>query len=127
MSASNSLSRILVVDDDAAWRTLMGLMLAVEGYQVSQASNGEQAIALYRRRHFDLVITELNLEGKDGFQILVELRREPVRVSFIAMVRSGWMPADFCLRMALQLGATHVLAKPFPPEHLLSAVRNVLN
>jgi two-component system, chemotaxis family, chemotaxis protein CheY len=126
-AGTNFLSRILIVDDDMALRTMLGLMLTGEGYDISQAGNGEQAIALFRRRPFDLVITELNLEGKDGFQIIAELRREPFRASFIGLVRTGWMPADFCLRMAEDLGAHSVLVKPFAPEQLLAAVRGVLN
>jgi DNA-binding response OmpR family regulator len=125
-ASPNSLSRILIVDDDIVLRTMLGLMLTGEGYDVGQAGNSEQAIALFRRRPFDLVITELNLEGKDGFQMIAELKREPFHTSFIALVRTGWMPADFCLRMAGDLGAHCVFVKPFPPEHLLAAIRGAL-
>ncbi len=122
----NSLSRILIVDDDVVLRTMLGLMLSGEGYDIGQAGNSEQAIALFRRRPFDLVITELNLEGKDGFQMIAELKREPFRAAFIALIRLGWMPADFCRRMADDLGAHSVLTKPFPSEQLLAAVRSAL-
>jgi DNA-binding response OmpR family regulator len=119
----NFLCRILIVDDDVVSRATLASMLSVEGYDVTQAGNSEQAIDLFRRRPFDLVITELNLEGKDGFEMIAELRRESSRARFIAMVREGWMTTDFCLRKAGDLGAQAVFAKPFPPEQLLPAVR----
>lgn len=122
----NFLWRILIVDDDAISRATLASMLSVEGYDVSQAGNSEQAIALFRRRPFDLVITELNLEGKDGFEMIAELRREPHHTRFIALVRAEWMSADACLRKVEDLGAQAVFAKPFPPEQLLPAVRTAL-
>jgi len=122
----NFLWRILIVDDDVVSRAMLASMLSVEGYDVCQAANSEQAIALFRRRPFDLVITELNLEGKDGFELIAELRREPHRARFIALVRAGWISSDFCLRKAEDLSAQAVFAKPFPPEQLLPAVRTAL-
>ncbi len=122
----NFLWRILIVDDDAVSRATLALMLSSEGYDVSQAGDSEQAIALFRRRPFDLVITELNLEGKDGFEMIAELRREPHHARFIVLVRPGWMSADACVRKVEDLGAHSVFAKPFPPEHLLPAVRSAL-
>ena len=122
----NFLWRILIVDDDVVSRATLASMLSVEGYNVCQAANSEQAIALFRRRPFDLVITELNLEGKDGFELIAELHREPHRARFIGLVRAGWMSTDFCLRKAEELGAQAIFAKPFPPEQLLPAVRTAL-
>jgi CheY-like chemotaxis protein len=122
----NFLCRILVVDDDVVSRAALSAILSREGYDVVQAGNSEQAIALFRRRPFDLVITELNLEGKDSFEMIAELRREPYCARFIGLVRAEWMSADFCLRKTEELGAQAVFAKPFPPEQLLPAVRTSL-
>jgi CheY-like chemotaxis protein len=122
----NSIWRILIVDNDEVSRATLGLMLSSEGYDVCEAGSSEQAIALFRRRPFNLVITELNLEGKDGFELMAELRREPHHVRFIALARAGWISSDFCLRKAEDLSEQAVLAKPFPPEQLLNAVRTAL-
>lgn len=123
---SNTPYRILFVDDDVKLRTMLGLMLTYEGYDVSHANNGEQALVLHRRNPFDLLITELAMDGKDGFQTIMELRRDTMPVKFIATTRLGWMPADQCLRMAEHLGAHCVLTKPFDPQELLSAVYSAL-
>ena len=119
--------RILMLDDDNKLRTMQGLILASEGYSVSHADNGSKAIMLHRQNPFDLIIAELGLEDKDGFQTLMELRRHSAPVRFIAMARENWLSNDLCLRMAKHLGAHCVLAKPVPPEQLLAAVRSALD
>jgi CheY-like chemotaxis protein len=117
---------ILLVDDDEETRTILGSLLTSEGYTVSHATNGQQAISLYRSRPYDLVITELTTGGRNSFQTIIELRRQPVPAKFIATARTGWLPPDFCLRMAEHLGAHSVLAKPYKPEQVIEAVRNAL-
>ncbi len=118
--------RILMVDDDAGLRITMGSMLANEGYAVSHAQDGNAAVSLHRQNPFDLVITELVMDGKDGFETLMELRQHaPVR--FIATAKMDRMSADLCRRIAEHLGAHSVLAKPFQPEELLAAVRKALD
>ena len=88
--------RVLLVDEDIALRTVLDLLLAGEGYDVYQADNAEQAISLYGRRPLDLVVTELKLGGRDGFEVITEMQRELVCDRFIAIARSGWLPAGLC-------------------------------
>lgn len=121
------LKRILIADDDLELRSMMGLILSDEGYHVSQATTGMEAIAMHRRTPFDLVIIELGLDGKDGFQTLAELRHPSSPVKFMALAKSSWMPAEHSLSMAEKLGAHGVLAKPFKSEKLLAVVREVLS
>src|SRR5208282_3102840 len=118
--------RVLLVDEDIALRTVLGMLLAGEGYDVYQADNGEQAISLYGCRPLDLVVTELKLGGRDGFEVITEMHRELVCDRFIATARSGLLPAGLCTRVAEHFGAQYVLMKPFSPRQLLSAVQGVL-
>jgi DNA-binding response OmpR family regulator len=117
---------ILMVDDDAEHRTMMGLMLSAEGYLVQHAKDGQHAVVLHRNKPFDLVIAELVQEDRNGFQTLMDLRRHSAQVKIIATARMNWIPDEHCLRMAGHLGAHSVLSKPFPPEALLNAVRTAL-
>ena len=118
--------RVLLVDEDIALRTVLDLLLAGEGYDVYQADNAEQAISLYGRRPLDLVVTELKLAGRDGFEVITEMQRELVCDRFIATARSGWLPAGLCPRVAEHFGTQCVLMKPFSPRQFFSAVYGAL-
>jgi DNA-binding response OmpR family regulator len=126
MAITNSSLRILLVDGDVNLRATLTRLLTDAGYDVYHADSGEEAISLYARRPLGLIITQLMLGGKEGFEILAEMRRELVCVRFIATAQAGWLSADLCARVAGHLGAHCVLMKPFLPEHLLAAVRDAL-
>jgi two-component system alkaline phosphatase synthesis response regulator PhoP len=123
MTASDS-KRILIADADHETRTMLGLMLVGEGYEVSHAVSGREAVALHDRKPHHLIIIEL---GEDGFQVLAQLRLAPSPVKYIATFKKSRFPAKICRRMCEQLGAHCVLAKPITPEQLLAAVRSALD
>lgn len=72
-SDPKSSQHILIVDDDESLQIMLGRMLTNEGYTVSHARNGQEAISLYRSRPSDLVITELTLGGRGSFETIMEL------------------------------------------------------
>jgi CheY-like chemotaxis protein len=114
------MTRILIVDDDAVVRGLTRLTLAGASHEVSEAVDGKEATARLREATFDLVILDLFMPEKDGFEMLVELRRDFPQVKII--VTSG----PSYLAMAERLGARKTLPKPFTRDQLLSAVEAVL-
>ena len=65
--------RILVVDDDASIRRTLNILLSKAGYEVIQASDGSEAVRLWRDRGGDLVITDLHMPEKDGIETIIEL------------------------------------------------------
>jgi len=105
---------------------MLGAMLAEEGYEISHASNGKDAVELHRENSFNLVVSELILQDKDGFETLAELRRQAGPTRFIATAKSSWLPAELFRQMARQLGAHSALSKPFKPQELIAAVRKAL-
>jgi DNA-binding response OmpR family regulator len=115
-----------MVDDDLESRAMLGLVLSGEGYEVSHTSNGKDAVSLHRQKPFDLVITEVALKEKDGFETLMELNRKSAPARLIATAKAGWISSELSLRMARQLGAHFLLAKPFQPEELLAVVHKAL-
>jgi len=123
---SNFPRRILLVDDDIELRAMLALLLSGEGYEVSQTGSGKDAISLHRQKPFDLVITEVALREKDGFETLMELNRKSAPTRLIATAKAGWISSELSLRMARQVGAHFLLAKPFQPEELLAVVRKAL-
>jgi CheY-like chemotaxis protein len=119
--------RILVLDDDKEMGTMLKELLAGQDCQIAYAGNGAQALALQQKNPFDLVVMELVLAGKEGFETLAELRRSASPPKIIATVKSSWMPVDVYSKMARQLGVHETLAKPLSSEKFLAVVQNALN
>jgi DNA-binding response OmpR family regulator len=121
-----SQKRILVLDGDLDIRSKIALFLLGEGYQVELASSGFEALALHRNNPFDAVIMELQLSSVDGFKILFQLQSSSVPPRFIIITGQPGARPHIYLKIARQLGAEAVLAKPFSAGQLRAAVRNVL-
>ncbi len=120
--------RILVVDDDAGTRASLAQLLTKAGYRVTQASNGSEAVRLWRESGGDLVILDLFMPEKDGIETIVELRAHSPGVLIIAMSGGGEQLNRLdLLGDARLLGAVRTIAKPFAPGELLEAVKRALN
>lgn len=111
-----------MVDGDTELRTVLGWMLAGAGYDVGHAGNGVEAIAMHHQNPFDVVVIELVLPKKDGFETLVELTAHASPPKLIAMSGHSRFAPELYLKMAAHLGAHQLLAKPFQPGELLTAV-----
>ncbi|HQE93894.1 MAG TPA: response regulator transcription factor [Anaerolineae bacterium] len=117
--------RILVVDDEAAERITLAEVLRLEGYYVSLAASGEQALAMVRQEAaFDLAILDLRLPGMDGLQLLEGIRR--ISADTIVILITGYGTLETAVQ-ALRKGAYDFLLKPCPVEEVLTAVRRALS
>jgi len=117
--------RILVVDDEAAERITLGEVLRLEGYHVTLAASGEQALAIVRQEPmFDLAILDLRLPGMDGLQVLDGIRQ--ISAETIVILITGYGTLETAVQ-ALRKGAYDFLLKPSPVEEVLVAVRRALS
>jgi len=107
---------ILFVDDDEALRTYACEALTEAGYRAIQAGGGREAFAVVRSQHVDLVITDLLMPEKDGFETILCLRKNFPGLQIAAV--SGGDPA--LLSMAKRLGACSLLFKPFSANDLVA-------
>ena len=112
---------ILVVDDNSNLREALAAVLDNAGYEVFQASDGNAAISEMRHRPVALLITDLVMPEKEGFETMRQFIKEFPRMPMIAI--SG-MPEY--LPVARALGAAAVLEKPIAYADLLVAVRNLI-
>lgn len=114
--------RILVVDDEERMVRFIRLNLEHDGFQVSEAFNGTQAINRVRSNLPDLVLLDVMLPDIDGFEVL-RIIREVSTVPVIMLTAKG--EEDDRVR-GLELGADDYITKPFSPRELVSRVRAVL-
>ena len=120
------MSRILIADDDAPFRKILRVAVEALGHECVEVENGREALAAYDPAMFQLVITDIVMPQKDGLESIHELKRRNPRVKIIAMSGGGRMSADGYLKMAQQLGASAVLAKPFSRDELEATLEMIL-
>jgi CheY-like chemotaxis protein len=120
------MARILLIDDDDALRTVLRLTLTHFGHTVIEARNGREGLARFAQSGAELVITDIVMPDVEGIAVLMALRKMEPPVKIIAISGGGRVSATDYLRIATQLGAAKVLAKPFSHEVLIAAVNEVL-
>lgn len=113
---------ILIVDDDVELVGLLRYALTTAGYAVVTAFDGEQALLRLREHKPDLVLLDVNLPLRDGFEVLDILRRSSQVPVMMLTVRA----AEEDEVRGLDLGADDYLRKPFSPRALLARVRSLL-
>jgi two-component system alkaline phosphatase synthesis response regulator PhoP len=117
------MKRILVVEDEPGIAFGLQLDLRTEGYDVAVESDGESALQRARKETFDLVLLDVMLPGKDGFEVCRELRRSGSKMPIILLTAKA-QEAEKVL--GLELGADDYVTKPFSPRELRARVKAVL-
>jgi phosphate regulon transcriptional regulator PhoB len=118
-------SRVLIVEDEPDIRELVVHHLKREGYQVSVAASGEEALRQVQASPPDLVLLDLMMPTMNGLEVCRRLRQDPVTASLpIVMLTAKGDEVDRVL--GLELGADDYVVKPFSPKELLARVRAVL-
>ena len=113
-------ARLLVVDDEENLRITTAAILEKEGYTVHTAASGNEAIALLANTDYDLVLTDLHMEGGEGLAVLNEIRRNsPFTIS---IVLTGFASVESAIA-ALQEGAYDYLVKPCDIETMKHTIR----
>jgi DNA-binding response OmpR family regulator len=117
------MTSILVVEDDPGIALGLEDDLKLEGYEVEVARDGETALVRARERRFDLIVLDLMLPHKDGYQVCRELRHGGVDASII-MLTARTQEAEKVL--GLEMGADDYVTKPFSPIELRARIKAVL-
>jgi signal transduction histidine kinase len=113
-------ARLLVVDDEENLRITTAAILEQEGYHVETASSGNEAVSLLENGEFDLVLTDLHMEGGDGLSVLAETRRRaPLTIS---VVLTGFASVESAIA-ALQQGAYDYLVKPCDIDEMKHTIK----
>ena len=115
--------RILLVDDEPGLRRTLSDRLRKEGYAVDTAANGDIALELARKGHYDLIVLDLNLPAKDGLQVCHELRREGQNVAVLMLTARDTIADKIT---GLKSGADDYMTKPFESAELLARIEALL-
>ena len=116
---------VLVVDDDPRLLQIIEMYLRLEGYDVTTAENGEDALLRLTQQPVALVILDIMMPGMDGVEACRQIRSNPA-ISAIPIVMCSALSADEDVRRARDAGASHMICKPFNLVGLGAVVRSFL-
>lgn len=117
--------KILVVDDEPNVVRTLTFVLRKEGYEVSTAVNGEEAIAKVKESKPNLMFLDIMMPKKDGYEVCKELKSDSgLRDIHIVMLSAKGQEAD--REKALSVGANEFLSKPFSPVGVVGRVKELL-
>lgn len=118
----HSNKHILIVDDEDDIREPIGVYLESQGFDVSQASNAEEALAVIKGNACDMALLDVMLGEDDGFSLCRDIRR----ISDVPVIFLSGRSEDTERIIGLELGADDYVVKPFNPRELLARIRSVL-
>ncbi len=117
-----SMERILVADDDKNIGELLRLYLEKDGYSVSFARDGEEALKIFQSEHVDLVLLDIMMPKLDGWQVCREIRKKS-NCPIIMITAKG---ETFDKVLGLELGADDYVVKPFDAKEIVARIKAVL-
>jgi CheY-like chemotaxis protein len=116
------MARILIIEDADDERASLRESLICAGHRVCCALNGKAALPLLREWHVDIVITDMLMPEMDGVETIINLRRDYPDLKIIAVSGLRGANPDVYLRLARNLGAHVVMAKPFTTNEILEVI-----
>jgi DNA-binding NtrC family response regulator len=119
-SEASNTGRVLIIDDEAAIRESLQILLEEDGYEVVNAQDGEEGLSLLDTQAFDLILLDFQLPGRNGLEVLNEIRERDPEMAVI-MLTAYATPENAVA--AIQGGAVNFIAKPWTNEKLQADVR----
>lgn len=120
------MASILVVDDSTTMRQMVGFTLTSAGHNVVEVADGNAAVEAAKGKRFDLVITDVNMPGMNGIDLVRALRAMP-ECKFIPMLVLTTESGQDVKQRGRDAGATGWIVKPFSPDVLLETLKKVLD
>ena len=116
-------ARILVIDDEAAIRESLEVLLTLEGYTVDMATEGESGLKMIDRESYDLVLLDLSMPGLSGMELLPLIKERQPDLPLIMITAYGTV--DNVVE-AIRNGASNFVQKPWDNEKLLADIRSAI-
>ncbi len=119
------MKKILAVDDSASMRQMVGFTLKNAGFDVTEAKDGSEALAIAKEQEFDAVISDVNMPIMDGITLIRELRQLPA-YKFTPLLMLTTESGTDKKSEGKAAGATGWIVKPFNPDQLLAVMKKVI-
>ena len=119
------MSNILIVDDSMTMRQMVNFTLTSAGHVVTEAGNADEALLTAQSNRYDLVISDVNMPGRSGIELVAELRTLAA-YKFVPIILLTTESQPEMKSKGRAAGATGWIVKPFDPEALLGVLRKVL-
>jgi two-component system, chemotaxis family, chemotaxis protein CheY len=116
---------VLAVDDSVTMRQMISVTLKSAGFEVVQASCGQEALQLAKTQKVDLVLTDINMPNMDGFSLIRALRAD-ARYRFTPILTLTTESAVEMKQKGKAAGATGWIVKPFNPDQLIAVLKRVI-
>lgn len=116
--------KILIVDDDASHRIMIKATLLEYGYEIFEASDGSEAVAMVGKRFFDLIMLDLKMKNMDGVEALKQIKK--ISPAIPVLIMTAYASVQTAVE-ALKLGAIDYLMKPLDIEKVIQTIDKVLN
>ncbi len=121
------MAKILVIDDDNDFRSMLCDLLKRSAYTVIESTDGKEGLNMNKIEKPDLIITDIVMPNKDGIEIIISLHKEYPEIKIIAVSGGGLAQPFLYLQMAKTLGANQVFTKPINNKKFLEAVNSLLH
>ncbi len=119
------MKKILIVDDEEYIRELVAATLSGSNYELITAEDGEEALNLARQEHPDLILLDIEMPKKDGYEVCRALKNDPTTSDIvIIMLTAHGQRGD--MERGYEVGADDYFVKPFSPTALLRKVEEIL-
>ena len=117
--------KILIADDEATVRDLVKLSLEHEGYEFFEAENGVEALQMAQALIPDLILLDVMMPGKIGYQVCSELKSDPATKKITIVFLTG-RDNSLSLETVKESGGDDIVSKPFRPHELKARIRKLL-
>ncbi|WP_108804854.1 sigma-54 dependent transcriptional regulator [Aquimarina sp. Aq107] len=117
------MSKLLIVEDDVAFCTMLKTFLQKKGYEVYTSFSGGEAVLQIQEHTFDVVLTDVRLPDRDGITLLEDIRAKNPKTQVVIM--TGYAEINMAVS-AIKQGAFDYVSKPFNPDKILQIIENAL-
>ena len=121
------MAKILVIDDDDDFRSMLCDLLKRSAYTVFESTDGQEGLKMNKIEKPDLIITDIVMPNQDGIETVIRLHKEYPEIKIIAVSGGGLVQPYLYLHMAKTLGADQTFTKPINNKKFLEAVNILLN